>query len=146
MNYKQELAFLKKVEDSANPQNERRILSDVEILNLKNAYPNIPQDYLEYLKKIGIGSFRECQFNVTGHLVSLEDLGLEELYKLKNEIKFFGDNYSGDFSGFDFSNDDGLVVEFWYEDGTIYETNKTFKEYIRERMLIDENEEDTRVR
>jgi hypothetical protein len=37
------------------------------------------------------------------------------------------------------------VVEFWHEDGTVYETNKTFKDYIREQMLIGDNEQDERI-
>jgi hypothetical protein len=96
------------------------------------------------LSEIGSGSFLECQFQVQKYLFDLDDLGLTENYDLKEGIKFFGDNYAGDFSGFDFNDNPTLVVEFWHEDGTIYETNKTFKEYIREKMLIDENGEDER--
>ena len=146
MNYKNELAFLLKVEDAANPQNIRELLSDDKILELRNEYPNVPEEYLEYLKGIGAGSFRECQFIVQGYLFDLGDLGLEEHYELKEGVKFFGDNFSGDFSGFDFKMNDGLVVEFWHEDGTIYETKKTFREYIRIQMLMDENGEDTRIK
>jgi len=78
-------------------------------------------------------------------LFDLEDLGLEEHYELKDGIKFFGDNFSGDFSGFDFNGNPELVVEFWHEDGTVYETNKTFKDNIREQMLIGDNEQDERI-
>ncbi len=146
MKYKREIEFLEKVEEQNNPQNERTKLNTDELSKLKQIHPNLPVEYLDYLKEIGSGNFRECQFKVHGHLFDLEDLGLEEHYDLENGIKFFGDNFSGDFSGFDFSKNNGLIVEFWHEDGTIYETEKTFKEYIREQMLMDENDNDTRVK
>lgn len=145
MKYIDEIQFLNRVEDKSNPQNTRTRFDNSNIFEIKIKYPKVPQDYLDYLQDIGAGSFRECQFSIPGHLFDLTDLGLEEHYELKDRVKFFGDNFSGDFSGFDFNNEDGLVIEFWHEDGTIYETKKTFKDYIKEQMLIGENGEDTRI-
>ena len=75
----------------------------------------------------------------------MDDLGLAADYELRAEIKFFGDNYAGDFAGFDFSNNAELVVEFWHEDGSIYETNQSFKDYISGQMLIGAQGEDERA-
>ena len=144
MKYSFEKDFLTRNEDKTDFTNHREKVTEVELKKLKEEYPKIPTEFLEYLSEIGSGSFRECQFQVQKHLFDLDDLGLTENYDLKKGIKFFGDNYAGDFSGFDFNNNPTLIVEFWHEDGTIYETNKTFKEYIREQMLIDENGEDKR--
>lgn len=78
-------------------------------------------------------------FNVASSLFDLEDLGLEDHYELKSNIWFFGDNFAGDFAGFDFDQNNGKVVEFWHESGELYYTNKSFQTYIREQMLMDEN-------
>ncbi|MBL0736369.1 SMI1/KNR4 family protein [Flavobacterium sp. GN10] len=134
-NYTLEIEFLKKVETD----NNRTLLTEDQIKNLLSEFPKLPQDYLIYLKKIGSGSFRKSQFNVTASLFDLEDLGLEDHYELKSNVWFFGDNFCGDFSGFDFNQNDGKVVEFWHESGELYYTNKSFQTYIREQMLMDEN-------
>ena len=144
MKYSFEKDFLDRNEDKTDFTNHREKATEVELKKLKEEYPKIPSEFLEYLSEIGSGSFLECQFQVQKYLFDLDDLGLTENYDLKEGIKFFGDNYAGDFSGFDFNDNPTLVVEYWHEDGTIYETNKTFKEYIREQMLIDENGEDKR--
>ena len=144
--YTKEIEFLEQVEEANNPQNEREKLTETELSKLRLTHPNLPVEYLGYLKEIGAGSFRECQFVVHDQLFDLEDFGLEELYEVEDGIKFFGENFSGDFSGFDLKNDDGLVVELWHECGTLFETKRTFRAYIREQMLMGEDGEDTRIK
>lgn len=146
MTYQHEIDFLKAVEKPANPQNQRKKLSENQAKELLSEFPSLPADFIDYLKEIGHGSFRECQFNVKPFLFDLKDLGLEEHFDVKPSIKFFGDNFSGDFAGFDLEHGNGHVVEFWHEDGSIYETKKSFKEYIRGQMLMDNNGNDLRVK
>lgn len=135
INYNLEKEFLKKVENN----NSRTALTANQIKDLLSEFPKLPEDYIAYLKEIGSGSFRDCQFNIASSLFNLEDLGLEDHYELKSNIWFFGDNFAGDFAGFDLDQNDGNVVEFWHESGELYYTNKSFQTYIREQMLIDEN-------
>ncbi|MDW3195255.1 MAG: hypothetical protein R8G66_22965 [Cytophagales bacterium] len=144
MKYTAEFEFLDAVESHEDETNKRDILSNSEIENLRSEFEGISDELIDYLMEIGSGSFRECQFNIHNRLFTLEDLGLEDVYQIKDEIKFFGDNFAGDFAGFDFSGDPNLVVEFWHEDGTIFDTKKTFKVYIREQMLLGANGEDLR--
>lgn len=146
MRFEKEIDFLKKVEEADNSQNERKKWIPDEVVKMKNKFSDIPQDYLDYLMEIGSGCFRECQFKVLGELFDLSDLGLDNHFEVKEGVIFFGDNFSGDLAGFDFDKKNGLVIEFWHEDGSIYETNKTFKEYIREQMLMDESGNDLRVK
>ncbi|MDY0990395.1 SMI1/KNR4 family protein [Flavobacterium sp. CFBP9031] len=134
-NYNLEKEFLKKVENN----NSRTTLTANQIKDLLSEFPKLPEDYIVYLQEIGFGSFRDFQFNIASSLFNLEDLGLEDHYELKSNIWFFGDNFSGDFSGFDLDRNNGKVVEFCHESGELYYTNKSFQTYIREQMLIDEN-------
>lgn len=136
INYNLEIEFLKKVEDN----NNRTALTVNQIEDLLSEFPKLPEDYIAYLQEVGSGSFRNCQFNIASSLFNLEDLGLENHYELKSNIWFFGDNFSGDFSGFDFDRNDGKIVEFWHESEELYYTNKSFQTYIREQMLMDEND------
>ena len=140
--YNLEKDFLKEVESIADETNRREVLSTDQIKRLISQYPRVPQDYIIYLQEIGAGNFRECKFKVQSSLFNLVDLGLEEHYEVKSNVWFFGDNYCGDFSGFDFDSDDANVVEFWLENGELYYTNKSFQNYIREQMLMDENGND----
>lgn len=117
--------------------NKKEILNPTEINTLKTIYPNIPQDYLDYLMEIGTGTIMEMQFNVKPFLFNFYDLGLEKVYSVSDEIKFFGDNYNGDFAGFNLKNNDGTVVEFWHESGELIYTNKTFHQFIKDQMLFN---------
>ncbi|MTH18000.1 SMI1/KNR4 family protein [Flavobacterium sp. LC2016-01] len=136
--YNKEKDFLKKVENPDDETNKREILNKEQIEMLLEKYPKVPQDYISYLQEIGSGNFREGQFKVHSSLFNLEDLGLEDHYELQSNIWFFGDNYCGDFSGFDFNEENGNVVEFWHESGELHYTNTSFQTYIRTQMLMDE--------
>jgi hypothetical protein len=144
MTYNQEKTFLLNVEKD-NPQNKRELFNEKKIKELLVKYPTLPDVFLDYLREIGAGSFREGQFNVYGWLGTLDTFGLAEVYDIQDNIIFFGDNYSGDFSGFNLSNN-ACVVEFWHETGEIFETELTFNQYIRQQMLMDENGNDLRVK
>lgn len=141
--YKLESEFLKRVEDFKDPTNKKELISEEHLNKIIEKHPNVPIDYIAYLREIGAGNFRECKFKVQSFLFNLESLGLEDYYNIKSNIWFFGDNYCGDFSGFDFDRSDGMVVEFWHETGELYYTNKSFQNYIRQQIEIDENIIDT---
>ena len=132
--FESEKQFLKTVEDQTKEINKKQILSDEEINELRSSFPKIHESYLSYLSEIGAGNIREHMFKIQPKLFTMEDLGLEDIYNVKEGIFFFGDNYSGDFSGFDFSNNNDIVIELWHETGEIYNTDKTFKEYIQNMM------------
>jgi hypothetical protein len=135
MDYKEEICFLETVETKSE-QNDRIKFNDSEIAVIRNKYKNIPIDYLDYLKHIGCGSFRENQFMVYKNLVKLSDIGIETENDETNNILFFGDYFAGYLSGFDLMKN-GNVIEYWHDSGEIYETETCFKEYIKEQMLMD---------
>ncbi len=142
MRFELEKQFLKSVENHEDHTNEKEIINSEKLDALRKDFPNIPADFLDYLSEIGAGNIRECQFKVQSYLFDFEDLGLEDVYQVYDGIKFFGDNYAGDFAGFDFNKNDGKVVEFWHASAELYYTDKSFQQYIREQMLMDENGND----
>lgn len=146
LDYNKEKAFLKSVEKAEDKTNFRQIPKKERLSQILNAYPTLPQDYIHYLQEIGSGNFRESQFKVMDYLFDLTSLGIENDYGIKPNVKFFGDNFAGDFSGFDLDNNDGLVVEFWHETGQLYYTGQTFKNYIRQQMLMDVDGNDERIK
>ncbi|GCD12536.1 hypothetical protein [Clostridium tagluense] len=144
MRYQEEISFLEIVEDKEETEmNSREKWTDAQIKELVEQHLGIPQEYLDYLKEIGTGSFRECQFVVHGALETIEDLTGYDLYDLEDK-KFlvFGENYSGDFSGF-LIEEEWKVAEFWHDREELQICGQTFHQYIREQMLMDE---DTRIK
>ena len=138
MKYKKLVEFLSKVEKKDDQTNERRIITAEKIEQLKASYPNVPSDYLDYLLEVGEGSFKESQFMVYSFLGTLADFSSEHLFSRSINILIFGDNFAGDFSGFNVDNNYS-VVELWHDCGEVYETNKSFKEYIEQQALMTED-------
>lgn len=94
----------------------------------------VPLDYLKFINEIGVGNV-DNRIDIKGYLFNFEDIGLDGLYSVPENIQFFGDNFSGDFIGFDLLKDDE-VIEFWHESQKIYYTSKSFKEYITDLIII----------
>lgn len=127
MYFDDEINFL----NNSSENIERISLTENEIEEIRNSYPNVSEDFINYLSEIGYGDILDSLFKVYSGLCDLEDLGLEDVYEAPN-IVFFGDNYNGDMSGFDLSEKNDQVVELWHESGDLYYTGKTFRQYIRD--------------
>ena len=100
MYFKEEIEYLKNSEEA---NNKRQLVNQSQLNFISEKYPNIPTSYLNYLSEIGYGSIMNCQFNIYNNLTDISDLGLDSIYSLPYNIKLFGDNFSGDFAGFDLS-------------------------------------------
>lgn len=144
MEYEEEINFLDKYE-SKTEVNRKVVLSEKRLKEIRNLYPSLPQEYFDYLSEIGYGTLREIQFYVHQEPFRLDELELDEVYPLDDNIIFFGDNRCGDFAGFDLKNSSSSVVELWHESGELFDTQQSFREYMREVMLMGENGEDLRT-
>lgn len=138
MYFEEELRFLINNEGSIK-ENKRDEISDKQLKKIIKSYPLLPNDYINFLFEIGFGSLRNSLFKIYPDLCDFYDLGLENIYQMPSTIKLFGDDYSGNFAGFDISNSSDEVVEFWHESNEIYRTKKTFREYIRDKILMTPN-------
>ena len=139
--------FLAKVEDPDEGQmNSRKRLTATQAQELKTKFPGVPDAFVAYLCEVGAGAFRECQFTVYGFLGTPDDILGKGVLRRKDAsipVWCFGDNFSGDLSGF-LPEEDWAVVELWHDDGTLWRVKKSFGEYIRGRMLMGPNGEDLR--
>jgi hypothetical protein len=140
-------AFLARVEDPGEKRmNERTRLSAKQIAKLREDYPGIPEEYLAYLREVGWGAFRECQFMVYSGLSTADKILGEGVFPSREpelEILCFGDDFSGDLSGF-LPRRRWAIVEVWHDDGTVDRVKKPFGKYIREQMLMGPGGKDLR--
>lgn len=131
------VAFLARVEyPKRKRMNTRQKYTARETNKLRRQYPGVPEEYLDYLREVGAGAFRQCQFTVYGGLGTPDEiLGEGVFYWLDPKLRVlcFGDNFSGDLSGF-LPDSKWAVVELWHDSGTVYAVKKNFGEYIREKM------------
>ncbi|NBW36850.1 MAG: hypothetical protein EBR30_17850, partial [Cytophagia bacterium] len=82
-NFSAEKRFLLKVESQDSRHNKRILVNEKKLLKLKEKYPQIPKEYLLYLKNVGSGDFRECGYMIYSGPTTLDSLGLSEVYPLK---------------------------------------------------------------
>jgi len=129
MYFDEELEFLS--------SNDFEKLSQDQLNDIIKRNPNVSPEYINFLSEIGAGNLNVNQFKIYADLVDFNDLGLEDIYQLPENVKLFGDNFSGDFAGFDLTTKNNLVVEFWHDDNKVVNTGKTFREYIREKLSMN---------
>ncbi|MGV3755559.1 MAG: hypothetical protein ACO1QS_09270 [Verrucomicrobiota bacterium] len=143
--YDDAIAFLSAHEDpNRSDMNERKTFTSAEVQVLQEQHPEIPVDYLDYLKEIGWGTFRECQYMVYNELFDPKMIfDAETVASFKKRILLFGDNFSGDPAGF-LPDENWKVIEILHEDLEIYDPKQTFAEFIRVQMQMDENGDDLR--
>ena len=132
--YEEEIEFLKDNEEPNNEMNDRDRLSVEELEIIEKDYPGIPPAFLSYLKEIGWGSFRECQYGIFKpcYFEDLYDVGVE--FEKMRYIAF-GHNFSGDTSLFD-SKNNHCITEFWHDFYEFVPYKEAFREYIRKHMLM----------
>jgi hypothetical protein len=135
--------FLARVEDPKEKKmNSRTRITAAKAAALRRKYKGIPEDYLAYLREVGWGGFRQCRFMVYEGPGTVDNFFGEDGfpgYKSKPRVVLFGDNFSGDVSGF-LPDKKWAVVELWHDSGTRYRDKhaKTFGDYIRKHMGLND--------
>jgi len=134
MKYKKEIDYLKKnnlLEDN------RDIISEKEVLEIKKFRNNIPEEFIDFLKEIGGGQFRNSQYEIKNFVFDFYEIGLENIYDVDENIVLFGNSFGGDFIGFDLSKSNPTVVEIDHVTSEVFDTKKTFVEFFREDLGMD---------
>lgn len=142
MRYERELESLKYI-DKLDAQlilhkEERELYSKKQTEELRKEYPQIPEEYLEYLLEIGAGSFAKGFCTIFGDLCEIEEFyddSLLEFLDFEERVLQFGCDPSGKALVF-LIDENWKIGGIWDDDlGNVERTGKTFYEYICE--LID---------
>lgn len=141
MDFKLEVSHLTAEEARLGVTNLRKIISEEEKAVLENQYSNLPNEFLDYLSEIGSGTVLESNFKVYSGLVDFNDLGLEEPDSDFGNVLFFGDNLAGDLAGFDLNTNSNEVIEYWHDSYELINTKKTFRQFVRDKIQFDPNDQ-----
>jgi hypothetical protein len=144
--YEEEVAFLAAVEKRAE-MNRRRLLDAAAVERIREAFPGVPEDYLAYLREIGRGAARECQYAIYEFPAWCdEEPALSWFESNGRKLLVFGDNFSGDLFAFD-AEHNYRVVELLHENMGVWPFKRGgFKEFVREQMLLGPDGTDQRGR
>ena len=145
--YEEELAFLAAVEKPEDQTNRRRQPLDADAVErIRQTFPGVPEDYLAYLREIGGGTVRQCQYVIyrTPEWCH-EDPTFSWFEADGRKLLVIGDNFSGDLFAFD-AEHNHRVVKLLHETMEVWPFKRGgFKEFIRERMLLGPDGTDQRV-
>lgn len=134
MKYQKEIDYLKR---NNLLENNRVIISENEAREIRDFHKNIPEEFIDFLKEIGAGQFRNSQYEIKSFVFDFYEIGLDHIYEIDKSILLFGNSFSGDFVGFDLSKIQPTVLEIDHLSGEIYDTNKTFIEFLRDDLKMD---------
>ncbi len=109
-----------------------------EVGRLRDRYPGIPEDYLDYLAEVGDGGNEYAVYN---GLVGPEDIFGSRADAFGKRLLCFGDNFMGDVGAF-LPDEGWAVVELVHEDMSICPTEQSFAQFIRSVMDIGASGED----
>ncbi len=77
------------------PTSKLELLSDTEENKLLDFFPNLPDDYIKFLREVGHGSFGEMGFSIYGGPHDPDEIFDPETSKELTDFIFIGDDYSG---------------------------------------------------
>ncbi|MCV9931832.1 SMI1/KNR4 family protein [Flavobacterium sp. LS1R47] len=103
---------------------------------MKKFRDNIPEEFIDFLKEIEGGQFKNSQYEIKNFVFDFYEIGLENDYVVDENIVLFGNSFGGDFIGFDLSKSNPTVVEIDHVSGEVFDTNKSFVEFFREDLGI----------
>ncbi len=108
MKYQKEIDYLKR---NNLLENNRVIISENRAREIRNFHKNISEEFIDFLKEIGAGQFRNSQYEIKSFVFDFHEIGLDHIYEIDKSIVLFGNSFSGDFVGFDLSKIQSTVLE-----------------------------------
>jgi hypothetical protein len=107
-------------------------LTENEIVDLVEMYPEAPKDYIDYLREVGYGDIGDGYYMIYSGLITPDSIFDAETAKELEELLLFGDDFSG-YCGCFLTTEDWTLIE---EDGSceFYEPEMTFEGFIREKI------------
>ena len=109
-------------------------LQESAIVSMRMEYPQIPEDYLDYLRQIGWGALGDNSYMIYSGLLSADEIYDSDASKTLSQVLFFGDDLQGYCAGFDVSGG-GQIVEVDPTGMSIHEIEKSFESFIRDLIF-----------
>src|SRR5687768_14760924 len=144
--YEQEVAFLATVENPADPTNRRHPLTPQAGEKLRQEFPDIPEEYLAYLREVGPGAVRECQYMIYGAPDWCDEEPLFSWFESGGrKLLVIGDDFAGNLFALD-PDDQYRPLELDHETMDVWPFEGGFREFVREKMLLGPDDTDQRGR
>src|SRR5262245_49507605 len=112
--------------------NHRQRVDGQAIDELRRSFPGISDEYLAYLREIGAGSVRECQYEIYEPDAVIENK--DGLTFSVGNLLIIGHDFGGDDFALDAENDFRAVVRD-HETGDVHSYG-SFRAFIRDQMLL----------
>lgn len=109
-------------------------LSEEELKKEVDENPNVPAEYIDFLREIGFGDVGDGYYMIYSGLIAPESIFDEATAKELEGIMFFGDDFNGYCGGF-LTNENWKLVEVG-SSCDLYELEMTFEEFIREKISV----------
>ena len=106
-------------------------MREAEVACLAQKYPQIPADYIHYLREVGWGPIGNSTYVIYQGLMNADAIYDAKDAKELSHILFFGDDFSGYCGGFDTRRHFALV-EVQPTDMSCLDTGKSFEDFIKE--------------
>jgi hypothetical protein len=91
------------------PESRFKPVSPAEIQSILAEFPDVPHDYLAFLREIGFGTLGEWNFMLYSGLTAPADIFDIETARSFEGVVLFGDNFAGWSAGFDTRHDWRIV-------------------------------------
>lgn len=105
-------------------------MREAEVASLAKKYPQIPADYVDYLREVGWGPIGNSTYVIYQTLMNADAIYDPEPAKELSHILFFGDNFSGTCGGFD-TRRGCAVVEINPADMSCVDAGTSFEDFIK---------------
>src|SRR5262245_30923669 len=108
----------------------RTPMREAEVAALAKKYPQIPADYVDYLREVGWGPIGNSTYVIYQTLMNADAIYDDEPAKELSHILFFGDNFAGYCGGFD-TRRGCAVVEINPADMSCVDAGKSFEDFVK---------------
>jgi len=108
-------------------------LTSLQIDNLRADYPQVTEDYVDFMREIGFGEIDGYMFY--GELVPADEIYGSDTANTLGRVLLFGDDFQGYCAGFDQDNH-WTIIEIDPIRLSIYKINDSFEEFVRKRFSI----------
>ena len=111
--------------------------------SIRQTFKGIPEDYLAYLREVGSGSVRECQYMISEAPAWCDEVS-SWFEAHGRKLLVVGDNFSGDLFALDTEHNYWVAV-LLHEAMEVWPFHGGFREFIRGEMQLGPNGTDLRV-